>query len=62
MNVERFTIAEARDHYFVGSIDGLQNMFVMHPDRSICIALASQPISLVESAETVLAELQGLAA
>jgi hypothetical protein len=64
MNQELFTVAESRrqDRFFVGRIDGHETMFVLHADHSVCIALATQPVTLVESCEMVLAEVSGLAA
>ena len=43
-------------------IDGRQTMFVLHADHCVCIAPATQPVALVESADAVLGEVVGLAA
>lgn len=51
-----------QDRFFVARIDGCPTMFVLHADKSVCIAPTTQPVALVEPAETVLAELSDLAA
>jgi len=54
--------AEPLDRFFVARIDGKPVMFVLHADKSVCIAATTQPITSVEPAEMVLGELCGLAA
>jgi len=54
--------AESLDRFFVARIDGRQTMFVLHADKSVCIAPTTQPITSVEPAEMVPGELCGLAA
>jgi hypothetical protein len=41
-----------QDRFFVARIDGRQTMFVLHADKSVCIAPATQPVTLVEGPGT----------
>lgn len=62
MNQEVLTTQASRpDRFFVACIDGRSTMFVLHADHSVCIAPATQPVTSVEPATTILAELAGLA-
>jgi hypothetical protein len=60
MNTEA-TESRRHDRFFVAQVDGKETLFALHSDHSICIAQTTQSVTL-ESAETLLAELRGLAA
>jgi hypothetical protein len=62
MNTTQIQESRGLDRFFVATVDGRQTMFVLHADKSVCIARATQPVTLVESTEMVLSELVGLAA
>jgi hypothetical protein len=61
MNTHTTPLPECRDRFFVARTDGRQTMFVLHADHSVCIAPATQPVTVVESTKMVLGEMSGLA-
>jgi hypothetical protein len=56
------TESHGPDRFLFGYVDGRPTLFALHWDHTICIAKASQPVTHVESAETIINELRGLAA
>ena len=62
MNVTPIQESSRPDRFFAACIDGRETMFVLHADHGVCIARATQPATVVESTETVLGEVSGLAA
>jgi hypothetical protein len=61
MNTYRETETLA-SRFFVACIDGRQTMFVLHADKSVCIAPTTQPVTFVESTDEVIAAFRDLAA
>ena len=51
----RFAISQA-------ALTGREAVFVLHAHHSVCIAPATQPVTIVELADVVLGEVSGLAA
>jgi hypothetical protein len=49
------------DRFFIARHNGQETLFVLHTDHTLCIARTTQPVA-IEAAETVMAELRGLAA
>ena len=61
---ELLPIQESRrpDRFFIARRNGQETLFVLHSDHTICIASTSQPVTALEPAHELLAELSGLAA